>query len=489
MKGRVILPHPNLNNIDVFLIFVITTTSFITRLWNLQTPNAVVFDEVHFGNFTNWYSLSEYFFDIHPPLGKLVMFLFANLSEYKGDIDFEGRYGRSYENDDYITLRLTPAIFSSLCAPLIYLTVRFSSFSHTAAFVSAFFIIFDTSLLTEQRLILSDGMLHFFSCLFLSCWAYLNCVVPYSNKWTFWMIVTGLTLGCACSCKNTSWGLMVLIAATQIIQICSYQKAVNAESISDLLYRGSLLLACVLFVYFLSFAIHFLILPFDGQGVPYMPEQMQNQFISKEKHSSELWAKRLTFPYLFFRIVTLAISMHLGNMGITQYHPYQSRPIGWPLLTDIWVAFWGDGDTEVNCCGNVFVYYIAFFSLFFVVFAFKKNQYKWGVPFVIGWCVSYFPFFLIPRSMYLYHYLIPLILGCCSVGAALDFWLPTKWRGFIAVILCGLVLIGFYFWSPYAYGSHHLSEELIIWNSNWQYGDKYHRKLQEEQNRNDQEMN
>ena len=479
-KGRrVILPRPNLTNSDVFLIFTITCISLVTRFWNLQTPDCVVFDEVHFGNFTNWYTLSEFFYDIHPPLGKLVMFLIANLSEYKGDIDFEGRYGNSYQNEDYIILRITPAFFSSFCAPLIYLTVRFSSFSRTAAFVASFFVIFDTSLLTEQRFILSDGMLHFFTCLFLVMWSYLNCVPPFTTEWSVWMIITGLALGCACSCKNTSWGLMLFIAFSQIIQVYSYRDLFDYAAISDIFYRGALLFGCVIAVFIMSFVVHFIILPFDGQGSGYIPEDMQNQLIIKERATSELWARRLTFPNLYFRIITLVINMHLGNMQVTQFHPYQSRPIGWPLLTDAWVAFWGDGVTEVNCCGNVFVYYLVFASLFLVLLCFKNPHYKWGIPFVFGWCVSYFPFYLIPRSMYLYHYLIPLMLGCICAGISIEMWLPSKWRGFIATIVCILSLIGFYLWSPYAYGSPHLSEQLIIWNSNWQYGDKYHRHLQE----------
>ena len=470
--------QPKLNNLDALLLIIITILSFATRFWNIQWPNCVVFDEIHFGNFTNWYTKSEFFYDIHPPLGKLIMFLFANLSEYDGNINFEKNYGKPYDDDQYVILRLTPAFFSSLCAPLIYLTVRFSNFSRIAAFVASFFIVFDTSLLCEQRFILSDGMLHFFTCLFLAFWSYLNSFCPFKTRWEVWMVCTGVTLGCACSCKNTSWGLMVFIAFSQIIQVFSYRKKLDLDAVSDITYRGVLLFVSMFSVYLISFVVHFVILPFDGQGTAYLTSDMQKQLISKKSGNGQLWAKRLTFPNLYFRIITLAVNMHIGNMGITGFHPYQSRPQGWPLLTDAWVAFWGDGKHEVNCIGNVFIYYIVFFSLFAVSLAFKSDKYKWAIPFVFGWCVSYFPFFLIPRSMYLYHYLIPLILGCCCAGIMLDLWLPKFWKGFVAVIMCVLALIGFYFWSPYAYGSKRLSNDIILWTSNWQFGDKYHRELQ-----------
>ena len=48
---------------------ILTALAFATRFWRLDEPPAVVFDEHHFGRFTNQYWKGEYFFDIHPPLG------------------------------------------------------------------------------------------------------------------------------------------------------------------------------------------------------------------------------------------------------------------------------------------------------------------------------------------------------------------------------------------------------------------------------------
>jgi dolichyl-phosphate-mannose--protein O-mannosyl transferase len=47
-----------------------------------------VFDEYHFGRFTNQYTAGTFLFDIHPPLGKLVLYfvgrLFSACSGKKG---------------------------------------------------------------------------------------------------------------------------------------------------------------------------------------------------------------------------------------------------------------------------------------------------------------------------------------------------------------------------------------------------------------------
>ena len=39
----------------------------------LAYPRQVVWDEHHFGKFVNGYLSGAYFFDIHPPLGKLLL--------------------------------------------------------------------------------------------------------------------------------------------------------------------------------------------------------------------------------------------------------------------------------------------------------------------------------------------------------------------------------------------------------------------------------
>lgn len=153
---------PKLGITDITLCFIILLFSITNHLWCIDYPPRSTFDEVHFGNFTNWYTQSQFFFDIHPPLAKLIMFYFANLSEYQGDIDFVYRNNSQYTNPAYIQLRITPSIISSLCPVLIYLSMRILSFSILSSLTSSMLTLFDTSLLIEGRYILTDGILHFF---------------------------------------------------------------------------------------------------------------------------------------------------------------------------------------------------------------------------------------------------------------------------------------------------------------------------------------
>ncbi|OHS96411.1 Dolichyl-phosphate-mannose-protein mannosyltransferase [Tritrichomonas foetus] len=467
-----------LTTADSVLVLSLTFTSLVVHMWMLQHPDYVVFDEVHFGNFINYYTKSEYFFDIHPPAGKLLMFLLSNFSQYDGNIDFEGLYAKQYQTPDYVILRIIPAFFSSFCGPLIYLAMRYSNFGYSASFTSAFLIIFETSLLTEHRFILSDGMLHFFSCLFIAYFSYFTGLPFNTTNYFYKLIISGVLLGLACACKNTAWGLMIYTGIIEIAQICQYVNHFSQAVFDEIVLRGFSLLGLVICVHLISFVIHTIILYYDGSGTPYLPPMMQKQLINSSSLSGELWSWRTSFPSVYLRVVSLVVNMHAGNMGITMFHPYMSRPQNWPLLTGNFVAFWnGPSNTEVDCIGNVFVYYSAFFALFFVIVGFKKPKWDIAMRFVIGWAASYFPFYLIPRSMYLYHYQIPLIFGCMAAGAAIELWLNKFWRGVFCAVLCVFTLFGFYLWAPLSYGTPHLEENMIIWTKDWRYGDKFHRDL------------
>ena len=101
----------SLDNIDVFYLFILTSISFIIRYWRISLPDSIVFDEVYFGNFTNYYIQSRFYHDIHPPLAKLIMFYFAKLSDYDGQMSFQHNKN-GYPQPDYVQLRIIPATFS-----------------------------------------------------------------------------------------------------------------------------------------------------------------------------------------------------------------------------------------------------------------------------------------------------------------------------------------------------------------------------------------
>ena len=103
---------------------------------------------------------------------------------------------------------------------------------------------------------------------------------------------------------------------------------------------------------------------------------------------------------------------------------------------------------------------------------------KWLVAmrFIVGYSVSYFPFYWIPRTLYLYHYLIPLIFGCLSFGSMVELFLPMRYRSVFVVFVCIAAAFGFWLWSPYVYGTDKHDPDMMIWTRRWIDGDEQHKK-------------
>lgn len=122
---------------DVIVCVLLGILSFYSRFCGLDHPNEVVFDEKHFGQFVSWYVRGEYFIDIHPPLGKLLMLLSGTLLGYNDHTDYN-MISAPYPDYSYMYLRFMPALFGSLLVPLMYLTLRTMSLSRPPSCLGEF---------------------------------------------------------------------------------------------------------------------------------------------------------------------------------------------------------------------------------------------------------------------------------------------------------------------------------------------------------------
>ena len=468
-----------LDNLDALIIFLITCSAFVMRYWRIALPAGVVFDEVYFGNFTNFYIKSQFYYDIHPPLAKILMFMFANMSEYDGSINFNS-CPNGYPIPDYVQLRITPATFSALCFPLMYMAMRFLRFGYVASLCGTILALFDTSMATEGRHILSDGILHFFSCLHVAVLCFTMSMKRRRRKFWAWHVLTGITLGCACSCKNTAWGLMALDAFVYFVGLWDMMSLGIVDYVGEIVFFGGSLFVICLAVYFVVFAVHFVLLPYAGRGYGYLCQEMKDQLIQNGVAGNGLFGARLKGPGLFMRSLILTLRMHHGNMGIRSFHDSQSFPKHWPWLGSVSVYFWGRSGCEIRCLGNAFSYYLALFGVIACLFCFRRPNYVNALKLVVGYAVSYFPFYLIPRVLYLYHYIIPLMFGCMAFGALIEMTLPPKFRGIALVVTACLVIFGYWLWSPYVYGTPMHDRGVMLWTRRWVDGDEEHRRRRAE---------
>jgi len=192
-------------------VWFLALAAFLTRFWNLSFPNWVVFDEAHFGLYATKYLSHEYFFDLHPPLGKMIFGFMAWLGNATPGFDF--MHGTPYLDSSYIAMRFAPAFLGALLVPLIYVFMRQLGFSRRAGFVAGFLVLFENALIVESRFVLMDMILIFFIFLALSLFVLAKKNVAGSKKWLGWNAATGLLLGAAISIKWIGVGAFVMVWA------------------------------------------------------------------------------------------------------------------------------------------------------------------------------------------------------------------------------------------------------------------------------------
>lgn len=86
------------------LLMLVVGLSFSTRLYKITEPPHVCWDETHFGKMGSYYINRTFFFDVHPPLGKMLIGLAGYMTGYDGTFPFV-KPGDKYEHHNYWGMR------------------------------------------------------------------------------------------------------------------------------------------------------------------------------------------------------------------------------------------------------------------------------------------------------------------------------------------------------------------------------------------------
>ncbi|KAI0842116.1 glycosyltransferase family 39 protein [Hypoxylon sp. FL0890] len=264
---------------------VITILAFISRFWGISHPNEVVFDEVHFGKFASYYLERTYFFDVHPPFGKLLFALMGWLVGYDGHFHFEN-IGDSYiaNKVPYVAFRALPALLGSLTVSVTFLIMWESGYSLPACIVAAGLVLLDNAHIGQTRLILLDATLVFAMACSLLCYIkfYKLRHEPFSRKWWKWLILTGFALSCDISTKYVGLFAFVTIGSAVIIDLwdlLDIRRPGGALSLREFGYhfgaRAVGLIIVPFLFYLFWFQVHFAILTRSGPGDDFMTPEFQ----------------------------------------------------------------------------------------------------------------------------------------------------------------------------------------------------------------------
>ncbi|GAO46232.1 protein O-mannosyl transferase [Saitoella complicata NRRL Y-17804] len=268
---------PDVYNPILPLLF--TALALFTRLYRIGRSNIVTWDEAHFGKFGSHYLKREFYFDVHPPLGKMLVGLSGYLANYNGSFEFKS--GEKYPEElDYVFMRVFNAMFGVLTVPLAYYTAAGLGFSPAAVWLVTLMVLCENSYATISRFILLDSMLLFFTFTTMFCLVQFHNQQPkpFGRKWWKWLILTGTSIGCVCSVK---WVGLFATALVGIYTIDDLWQKFGDLKMPKVAYakhwaaRGAFLIVWPFLIYALNFYLHFTILENSGPGDAQMSSLFQ----------------------------------------------------------------------------------------------------------------------------------------------------------------------------------------------------------------------
>ncbi|XP_035757837.1 protein O-mannosyl-transferase 2 isoform X3 [Egretta garzetta] len=246
-------------------------------------------DETHFGKMGSYYINRTFFFDVHPPLGKMLIGLAGYLSGYDGTFPFQ-KPGDKYEQHNYVGMRGFCAFLGSCLVPFAYLTVLELSKSLPAALLTAFILIFDTGCITLSQYILLDPILMFF--LMGAVLSMVKCNSsadrPFSASWWFWLSLTGVNLAGAMGVKFVGLFVVLLVGLNTIYDLWDLLGNLSLSMVvfgKHLLARVLCLILLPLALYTAMFAVHFTVLNKSGPGDGFFSSAFQSQLIGNNLHN------------------------------------------------------------------------------------------------------------------------------------------------------------------------------------------------------------
>ena len=388
-------------------LIVLILAAAATRLWNLFTPSAVIFDEVYFKEFAGHYLDHHYFFDIHPPLVKLLMAGWSFLLNIPA-VDLVTK------TTPTVWLRVLPAVAGILIIPVFWALLRRFGASRAFAFLGAFALVVENALIVESRIIVMDSLLLLFG--LSSIYFYLVARRSPSRWYWLWLALAAVAGGAALSTKWTGVTALGLVGLMWLADL-RYRRSSFPRALASL----AILVIVPLSIYTGAFWVHFKLLPQSGEGDAYMTPNFKATLKGSSYYDPSV---NMTFLDKF---VELNKYMYTYNQGKELTHPYGSRWYTWPLeLRPIyyWQGQTGDDGRQGNIylLGNPAVWWGVLIAAIAGLAHARIRRIKLRPTTIaalsllaVAYLVNFLPFVGVPRVMFLYHYFFSFIFSLAFV--------------------------------------------------------------------------
>ncbi|MEM6581119.1 MAG: phospholipid carrier-dependent glycosyltransferase [Pseudomonadota bacterium] len=377
--------------------------SLCLHFLRLDQPAEVIFDEVHFGSFTEAYCCSgEYFFDIHPPVGKLLPALGLKLGGYDGGQSFSG-VGTPLTEVSPVLLRFVPALAGSLIPVLVFILLLQLGTSRWAALLGAWAVLFDNALLVQTRVLGLEGIL-LLSILAALVLALAARSARSSTGLVLLSIAAGICVGMAVGTKFTG------LTAGALVAIAFFMPLDRPFSIARTAVMCGCAAAGAMVIYVGAWVLHFTLLDQPGGG----------------------HAFGVPTGDMMKDIIDIHQNMFAVNTGLTATHPNASPWWSWPFMWRPLYYHAGQG-SSIYFVGNPLVWWTSALGMLVIVWLGARKLSlgpkfagltwsRWSLRLLplTAFFIAYLPYSLVPRVLFLYHYLPVLVFAICSIAVWLD---------------------------------------------------------------------
>ncbi|KAM3919941.1 protein O-mannosyl-transferase 2 isoform 2-T2 [Leptodactylus fuscus] len=274
------------------VLAAMTVFSFMSRMYRLAEPPHVCWDETHFGKMGSYYINRTFFFDVHPPLGKMLIGFAGHLTGYNGSFPFL-KPGQSYGSHSYVGMRGFCAFLGALLPPFIFLIVLQLSRSVAVALLASLLILLDTGCITLSQYILLDPILMFFI-----LGAVLSMVMfqsyssrAFSTPWWLWLALTGVNLAGAMGVKFVGLFVIILVGVNTARDLWKLLGDLSLSLNAILRHLAARILCLILLpltLYALIFFVHFTVLNKSGPGDGFFSSAFQSRLIGNNLHNASM---------------------------------------------------------------------------------------------------------------------------------------------------------------------------------------------------------
>jgi dolichyl-phosphate-mannose-protein mannosyltransferase len=436
-------------------LLILSAASALLHFWRLYAPNAVVWDELHFERHAGHYLAGTFYFDVHPPLGKLLYAAMAHVYGIPAAALLAGEPAPE--------LRVLPALLGTLIVPLAYVLLRQLGAARRVAALGGFVVLCENALLVDTRLAFLEPFLISFGLLAVT----LFLAAERRQSPARWILLafSATMAGSAISVKWTGASALGVILTTWL-----FRAVFDRRSRSRAFCELAILVGIPVIIYVGAFAVHFDLLRRRGVDQAMMSPRFRTTLIDDPAYDPA------SHVSLFTKIVDVHGAMARGNRSLEYVtHAAASAWYTWPIMKHP-ILLWQTGATadprsSLILLGNPVVWWgsglvVLVVAVMLALRRIRLNEHRFAVAFLLGgFLLNYLPFIAIRRVMYLYHYLFALawliLLAVMSLGVALQWndppddvlWrFPTRRSAIAYWGTAAVVLVGFLYFSPFTFG-------------------------------------